>query len=614
MCGILGVYKKSGVDKDLFINQLNSIYHRGPDDHGVFFTEEFRIGLGSRRLAIQDLSINGHMPMSTNDGNYTIIYNGEIYNKDELRFELVQLGEKFTSNSDTECVLYAYKHWGVKCLQKLTGMFSIGIYDKVNNLFFLARDRAGEKPLYYWNHNNGFSFSSELKQLLLDNELPRNLDLKATKQYFEDGFSKGDVSFIKDVFKLPAGHYLIYDFNNSKFETFKYWDIPLFSKSLKSKDELLEQLDILLSASVKRQMISDVPLGVLLSGGVDSSLITSYAAENSTALKTFHISFKGFGKYDESIYAKQVADYFGTNHYELSGNEIGYEMIDEMLEYFDEPLGDSSMLPTFLVAKLTKEHVTVALGGDGGDELFGGYSTYSNLLNDKSLLANMPKANKKLFELFGSKLPIGFKGRNFLVNLTGSKHERFINNRIFDKFSIKNIFSDEYSNKLDSIESKIDIDISGDFIFDITKYDFNNYLVDDILVKVDRASMASSIELRAPFLDKSIIEFAFSQIPSDMKVGDGSMKIILKDLLNKRMPKLDFDLNRKQGFSIPLNDWIADKWQQNFLDEINNLPNLFNKNVVKKMCLNVKRGYSNSTRLYAIIIFSKWIRKYNINY
>jgi asparagine synthase (glutamine-hydrolysing) len=614
MCGILGVYNKSGIVLEQFLKQRDSISHRGPDDAGLWISDDCQIGLASRRLSIQDLSSNGRMPMVSSDSNFIIVFNGEIYNYLELKSALVDLGFSFNSNSDTECVLNAYIAWGTNCLTRLTGMFSIAVFDIKKNYLFLARDRAGEKPLYYWSHHNGFSFSSELKQLLIDNDLPRKLNFKAVKQYFEDGFAKGEVSFIDDVYKLSSGHYLIYDLNYERLEIFKYWDVPVYSNNNVIKDDLLEQLDALLSESVRKQMISDVPLGVLLSGGVDSSLITSYAVENTSDLKTFHISFDGFGKFDESAHARQVSEYFGTNHYELSGNEIEFEMIDEMLEYFDEPLGDSSMLPTFLVSKLTKEHVTVALGGDGGDELFGGYLTYATLLSDRYSLLHSSKYLSNFFDFTGSKMPAGMKGRNFLLNTRGDKYERFLNNRIFDKYSFKEIFAPDYFKELELLKSKIEIEISDDFLYDITKYDFKNYLCDDILVKVDRASMASSLELRAPFLDSHLIEFAFSQVPSYLKIGEGSLKILLKDLLKKRIPSKEFDFNRKQGFSIPLNDWIADKWHENMLQEISELPSIFNRDFIYKMCLNVKRGYSNSSRLYAIIVFSKWMKKYNILY
>ncbi len=359
-------------------------------------------------------------------------------------------------------------------------------------------------------------------------------------------------------------------------------------------------------------MISDVPLGVLLSGGVDSSLITSYAAEfSSTKLKTFHISFDGFKRFDESKFAKSISNYYDTDHYDLSGNDMEFNLLDEILNYYDEPLGDSSMLPTFLVSRLTKKYVTVALGGDGGDELFGGYTSYRDILKQAKHLNNFPDFLKDFAKNIGNALPVGLKGKNFLTNLKGTPHQRFIANRLFDNETIKRVLTNKIN--LNESISKSIIDNTGDLIYDVTKYDFKNYLVEDILVKVDRASMASSLEMRAPWLDKDLIEFAFSSVPSSLKSTEFNLKILPKELLNMRLP-ISLELDRKQGFSIPLNDWIANKWHKEFIEEIEDLPSLFNKKYILKMCTNVKYGFSNSSRLFAIVILSKWLKKYNIIY
>lgn len=614
MCGILGVFKKNGIDINLFTKQIDSIYHRGPNDSGFWINDDYKLGLGSRRLSIQDISNNGHMPMLSNDGNFIIVFNGELYNQIEIKSDLLKLGYSFKSMSDTEVALYAYVEWGEKCLNKFNGMFSIGIFDKKKNEIFLARDRSGEKPLYYWDHNWGFTFSSELKQLLCDHELPRNLNLVALNQFLEDGFTKGEETFVDGVFKLPAAHYLFYNLNNNTKSIIRYWEVPRFNNNNYCKSDLIENLDVLLSASVKRQMISDVPLGVLLSGGVDSSLITTYAAEfSSTKLKTFHISFDGFKRYDESQFAKKVADYYNTEHHDLSGSDMNFDLIDEILNYYDEPLGDSSMLPTFLVSRLTKNYVTVALGGDGGDELFGGYTSYRDIIQQDEVLKKIPSSIKYIASNFGNLLPVGLKGKNFLTNLNGTQYQRFTKNRLFDTGTIKNVLSNEIYFQLRDIKSKPILEDTGDLIYDITKYDFQNYLAEDILVKVDRASMASSLEMRAPWLDKDLIEFAFSSVPSSFKSTKNELKILPKELLKKRLP-ISLELNRKQGFSIPLNDWIANKWYNEFVDEINNLPTLFNKKFILNMCTNVKYGFSNSSRLFAIVILSKWLKKYKINY
>ena len=611
MCGILGVHKFNSIKFSVFEEQLKVILHRGPDNGGTWFNENNSVGLGSRRLAIQDLSDNANMPMFSYNHKYIIVFNGEIYNCKELKKSLLKLGYKFKSNSDTECVLHSYTQWGLNCLERLEGMFAIAIYDRQKNTFFLARDRAGEKPIYYCKNNFGFSFSSEIKQLLIDQENSKKINKVALKQFLEDGFIRGRESFIENIFKLPAGSFLIYSLNDSKIFVKKYWDIPP-KKAVKSKKEILEKLDILLSNAVETQMISDVPLGVLLSGGVDSSLIATYAAQKVDNLKTFNITFNEHKDLNESEYAKKVANYLGSQHFELDASNVDIDLIDDLVEYFDEQLADSSMLPTFIVSKLTREHVTVALGGDGGDELFGGYSHYLTYSKRHHAIDTSTKYFEKITQKVASSLPLGFKGRNFLLNSIGDSYERFMTNRLFDQFSLKKILSEEYFEEIKNLKSKAFLEKTNSLIYDLTKYDFKNYLVDDILVKIDRASMASSLELRAPFLDKNIIEFAFSEIDDTWKVNNNNLKIILKELLKNKLP-INLDQNRKQGFSIPLNKWISTNWFEYFLNEIDELEKIFNKDYVFKMCLNIKRGYSNSSRLFALIMLNKWIKKYNIS-
>jgi asparagine synthase (glutamine-hydrolysing) len=613
MCGILGIYKLKKVDKNQFEEQLNIINHRGPDDSGTWFNGDQTLALGSKRLAIQDLSPKGHMPMASDDERFIIAFNGEIYNHFDIRVKLSQQNISFKSNSDTETVLQAFMYWGADCLNQLNGMFAIAIFDQKKRQLFIARDRAGEKPLYYWKHTGGFSCSSELKQLLLDDDLTRKLNPTALKQYLENGFLKGDQSFIKDVFQLPPAHFLQYNIESGQINLQRYWGIPDFKPGKATQEELLDEFDVLMDRAVKRQMIADVPLGVLLSGGVDSSLVTAYAAKHTQKLRTFHISFDGFGKYNEAEYARTVSKVFNTEHVELSGNDMTFEMIDEALNFYDEPLGDSSMLPTILVSQLTKQYVTVALGGDGGDELFGGYTTYASLLKQRGTIERVPQSLRVFAAKMASALPIGFKGRNFLKQLPGKAEARFLHNRLFDAHSIKSLLATEIYNEIKSIKSKAGIYNSSDFIYNVTRYDFENYLPEDILVKVDRASMSVSLEMRAPFLDKEIIEFAFGKVSGAYKSTESELKILPKLLLKRKMPE-EFNVNRKQGFSIPLNDWIASTWFDSFMKEIDDFPVFFNKELVRKMCINIKKGYANSSRLFALVVLSKWIKKYKINY
>jgi asparagine synthase (glutamine-hydrolysing) len=614
MCGIIGCFNENNIDKQLFVKQLLSIEHRGPDDEGFWLSKEGTIALGSRRLAIQDISSNGHMPMISEDDRYVIVLNGEIYNHPILKQILISDGFKFKSNSDTETVLYSYIKWGKECVNYLEGMFAFAIHDKYEQTIFIARDIAGEKPLYYNVFDTGIEFASEMKALLQNTKVDRKLNPLAFQQYLNNGFVGNDVTFIVGLKKLPAAHFLLYDLKLKSYTVSRYWHVPNFENKNIAEQDLLSKLDILLSKSVKDQLISDLPVGVLLSGGLDSSLIAAYAAENySSKIKTFNISFNGFGKFDESVYAKKVAQHFDTEHIELSGNDLSFEMIDRILDYYDEPIADSSVLPTFLVSELTKQYVTVALGGDGGDELFGGYTNYKELLKVEKIKTNQFSFLFEGIAKIASYLPVGLKGRNYLMSFEGSSYENFLKNKFFDDKSILDILNENYIyQNLDTNNKKI-IKKTGNILYDITKYDFENYMCEDILVKVDRASMASSLELRAPWLNKNIIEFAFSEVPSYLKANKLNTKILPKKLAKMKLPS-NLDINRKQGFSIPISDWIKDRWFKQFEEEINDLPeNLFNRKKCLQLLHNEKKGFSNSHRLFALIIFNKWFKKYKVH-
>ena len=606
MCGILGVYKCNGISESLFKDQLDVINYRGPDSEGIWKSGNQKCYLGSKRLSINDLSSSGNMPM-TYDSNFTIVFNGEIYNHNFIRNKLIELGHTFNSKSDTECVLKAYVEWGTDCLDAFEGMFSFIIHDELKNQLFFARDIVGEKPLYYWKHKNGLSISSELKQLLIDDELDRKLELNALNNYLKNGYLKDSETLILNVFQLPKAHYAIFDINSNKLKLKKYWELPKYIDTNKSLNSLTEELDLLLMQSVKKQTECEVPFGVFLSGGVDSSLLTYYASKSSKEkIKTFHISFPGHAQLNESKYAKLVSEICDTDHYELDGGAISFEMIKDLIENFSDPIADSSILPTFLVSKLTSQKVKVAIGGDGGDELFGGYKTYKKFLRLDPILELIPEIFFKTIKSVAKVLPIGLKGRNFLLVTEKNAQSSFTSNRLFDEYSIKKML------KLKPIKSyKIKSSIN-DLIYFFTSYDFNNYLTSNILKKVDRCSMANSLEVRAPFLDKKIIEFAFEKVPSKYKTDKKRTKIILKELLKSKIGE-KLDLERKQGFSIPIHDWINDRWYDKVKVELMQLPcSLFDIDFVLKMLENNKKGYSNSSRIFSLVILSIWFRRYNI--
>ncbi len=610
MCGILGDINSKGINKSVFQKQLEVIHHRGPDSTGIWHNSNDTVFLGSKRLSIQDLSTNGTMPMKSDDGRYVIVFNGEIYNFKIIKQKLIKFGFTFNSGSDTEVVLKSFIHYGVSFLEHLVGMFAIAIYDSEKEELVLARDRIGEKPLYYWEKSDGISFSSQLNQLFLNEKLDRRLDYNSLQDYLSYGYVRENRTLISNVKKLLPAHYLIYSIKKKRLIINKYWSIPSYQRNNLNKNELVHKFDGLLKQSVKNQLISDVPVGVLLSGGIDSSLVTAYASDISDKqIKTFHISLGGYSKFNEAKYAKSVANYFGTSHIELSGNEIEYSLLDVITEFTDEPLSDSSLLPSFLVSELTSNHLKVVLGGDGGDELFGGYTTYKRILNlNNRLTENIPNLVRSAVANISKYLPTGTKGRHFLMGLSGGIRDQFVYNSLFDNYSISKILKNK-----NILKNNFLFSVSEDLLYDITKIDMLNYLPNDILFKVDRSSMAYSLETRAPFLDKSVVEFAFKDVKSEFKIADGKLKLLPKLLLNEKI-KADINFDRKQGFSIPLDEWFRTKWYDNLFTDINNFEELINKEYALKLLSGLKKGKSNSERLFALVMLDKWLKKNNINY
>jgi asparagine synthase (glutamine-hydrolysing) len=610
MCGILGDINLSGVNGSVFERQLEVIHHRGPDGTGIWNNYNETVFLGSKRLSIQDLSKNGSMPMKSDDGRYVIVFNGEIYNFKLLKEKLLKFGYTFNSNSDTEVVLKSFLHFGIGFLEHLVGMFAIAIYDSAKEELVLARDRIGEKPLYYWENSDGISFASQLNQLFLNNRLDRNLDYKSLQDYLSYGYVREDRTLIKDVKKLMPAHYLIYSSKKKTLKINEYWSIPKYQENSLDEKELVQKFDGLMKQSVKNQLISDVPVGVLLSGGVDSSLVTAYASETSgKKIQTFHISLEGHSKINEAKYAKSVSNYFGTSHVVLGGDEIEYELLDVISEFTDEPLSDSSLLPSFLVSKLTSNHLKVVLGGDGGDELFGGYKKYERTINlNKRITKNIPNSIRNMTANISKYLPTGMRGRHFLMSLSGDIRDQFISNTLFDNYSIRKILKDT-----NLLKNEFLFSASDDLVYDITKIDMRNYLPNDILFKVDRSSMAYSLEARAPFLDKNIVEFAFKDVKSEFKIKDKKLKLLPKLLLNEKI-KDDINFDRKQGFSIPLDDWFRTKWHDSLLTDIHNFEKLINKDYALSLLSGLKKGRSNSEKLFALVMLDKWLKNNNVNY
>jgi len=622
MCAIIGCVLNSKSNSKNYFKWLTQgadlMEHRGPDDKGIWWSDNNQVGLGHRRLSIIDLSTSGKQPMENFSRNFVIVFNGEIYNYKELRNFLIKKGYHFNSFTDTEVILNAYQEWGTECLTRLIGMFAFTIYDKIKQIMFCARDRAGEKPFFYSLQEKNFFFSLELKVFLKSSYFSNKINPLSMDCYLAYGYVPGDLCIADKFKKLPAAHALIFDIKKNSLNIWKYWELSKF-QILKNtsfdKEDLLSKFQIILEEVVKNQMVADVPIGVLLSGGVDSSLIATIAAQNTNKLKTFTVGFSQFKEYDERKFARIVANFLGSDHVEIEAEDINLNIIKNLSRQFDEPIADSSMIPTFLVSREVKKYCTVALGGDGGDELFGGYKHYDRLLWLNSYSKYLPKKLKKIIASAAKTyLPIGFKGRNWLQSLmTDFKTELPLIANFFDAntrselvkilnltTNAENIWKERVPNNLD-------------FIQRLTRMDFENYLTDDILVKVDRSSMLNSLEIRSPFLDQRIVEFAFGKIPSYLKTTESQRKIFLKELAKKILPK-ELDLNRKQGFSIPLDKWLrSGPWRDFFKAVLSDKNCIFDQAITNKLFVDQNKGHNNSERLFSLVLFELWRQEYSMN-
>ena len=556
MCGICGFCSTSDFfSNDDLVRMTDTMSHRGPDASGYFY--EGFIGLGHRRLSIIDLSTAANQPMHSHDGKFVIVFNGEIYNFQEIKKEL--LSEKnitFTTNSDTEVILEAFIHWGVDFVQKLNGMFAIAIFNKTNKTLFIFRDRIGIKPLYYFFDGHNFAFASELKALKSNSYIRKStrLNYAAINEFLHLGYIPEPHTIYDKIFKFPAGSFAT--LKNGGFNIVSYWKIEDKIREKQAIDEsgAKSKLKELLESSVRYRLISDVPFGTFLSGGIDSSLVTAIAQNiSSEPVKTFSIGFTD-SKYNESHYAKAVADYLGTNHYEFTVTEKdALQLIPELLDVYDEPYADSSAIPTMLVSKLARQHVTMTLSGDGGDELFMGYGAYNWA----------KRMNNPLLKAFHHQLYSGF-------SLLGNKYKRAA--QLFDYQKVSDLKSHIFSQEQNMFKrQEISSLLSAEFYkeFDLDEhyenlklspseaqslFDLNYYLKDDLLVKVDRASMKYSLETRVPILDYRIVEFAYN-LPEHLRLNGKTQKYLLKKVLYDYVPAHYFD-RPKWGFSIPLQKWL----------------------------------------------------------
>lgn len=615
MCGISGFYSSEAIfSKDDLIRMTDSMIHRGPDASGYFY--EGSIGLGHRRLSIIDLSAAANLPMFSQDNNYVIVFNGEIYNFQEIKKELLaQKPVQFRTNSDTEVILEAFILWGVEFVQKLNGMFAIAIYNKQDKTLFMFRDRIGIKPIYYFFDGKNFAFSSELKAVMKINLIREKVQLNYTaiNEYLHLGYIPEPHSIYDKIYKFPSGNYAIINESGIAFQ--EYWNIDskINAEKISDETEAHARLKDLLVSSVKYRLICDVPFGTFLSGGIDSSLITAIAQRvSSNPVKTFSIGFND-SKFNESHYAKAVAEYLGTNHHEFFVTEKdAIDLIPDLTDVYDEPYGDSSAIPTMLVSKLARQHVTMTLSGDGGDELFLGYGAYkwAKRLNNPFI--------KRFHSIFYSGLSLS--GNKYLHNAQLFNYQNYSNikshifsqeNNLFGRSELSALLLPEAIRDVMLDENNFNQNPS--VAESQSLFDLNYYLKDDLLVKVDRASMKYSLETRVPILDYRIIEFAYN-LPEKLKLNGETHKYLLKKVLYDYIPAHYFD-RPKWGFSIPLYKWFRKDLRFLVEDSLSESSirknNILNYDVVKDLkerFFNKNQDYLN-TRIWLLIMLNKFLEK-----
>jgi asparagine synthase (glutamine-hydrolysing) len=616
MCGIVGMCGSSaGVSPEILARMCGTLAHRGPDDDGLWTSADGSVAFGHRRLAIIDLSPGGHQPMTDGEGRCHLVFNGEIYNYRELRDELERLGHRFHSASDTEVLLEAYRAWGPDCVTRLNGMFAFALYDAAARTLFAARDRAGEKPFFYRHADGRLAFGSELKALLADPACPRVVDPRALDAYLAFGYVPYDQCMVKGVRKLPAGHALQYEVENNRLRTWRYWQLPAPHPGDVPESDLVARLHALLLDSVRRRLVADVPVGIMLSGGVDSGLVTAMAAEVTRHVRTFTVAFPGHRPYDEAPYAQAVADYLGTHHTALVAEPATVDLLPELARQFDEPLADSSMVPTYLVSRLIRREATVALGGDGGDELFGGYPHHSWIQSQARLRRYVPDVvGRTLRPVASALLPVGVRGRNYVIGLAGDESfgiSQF--NQLFDSALRQRLLGRRLAGGSSPEAFKASLWREGTAVQRATAVDFLSYLPDDILTKVDRASMAASLEVRAPWLDHRLIEFAFAEVPDHLRATRLARKVLPRRLAERLLPP-SLDLARKQGFSLPLAAWLKGGWGA-FVRDVLTSPaqDTFDHRVVRQLLAGQRRGRTNEHRLFALTLFALWRREYQMS-
>ena len=621
MCGIAGQVNMDGrpVNRERIAAMGARLRHRGPDDQGVYVNGP--VGLAHQRLSILDLSPAGHQPMSNEDGSVWIVFNGEIYNFQELRDSLPS-SHRLRSRSDTEVIIHLYEEHGVQCLSMLRGMFAFAIWDQRHQRLVLARDRLGKKPLFYTADERGLAFASELKALLVDRTCP-DIDPVALHHYLTFQYVPAPRTIFRGIRKLPPGHLLVYE--GGKVSESAYWSLDYDRKApIRSEAECLEEFRTLLEESVRLRLVSDVPLGAFLSGGVDSSSVVAVMSRlMNEPVKTFSIGFKE-EPYNELPYAGEVARLFGTDHHEFIVEPKALEILPTLVRIYDEPFADSSAIPTYYVSQLSRQYVTVVLNGDGGDELLGGYPRYRFTALDHAIPRYLSTSSREsLRRAFGSWLPnargvrrLREKAERLLAPVSRTYLSRIC---YFSPAEKDELYTADFSGTIrghdsyDLLTGWFEEAKATELLDQLLSVDTRSYLPDDLLVKVDRATMAHALEARSPFLDHRLMEFSAS-LPVSMKVRNGQTKYLLKAAMRGTLP--DHILDRpKQGFGVPIDRWFREDCRE-FLREVLLSPRCvqrgyFRPEVVRRMIDDHQHGKADyAYRLYALLMLELWHREY----
>lgn len=627
MCGICGkinIDAKKKVDGNLIERMCSVLSHRGPDDAGVYLKDN--IGLGHRRLSVLDVTQAGHQPMTNEDRTIWIVFNGEIYNYRELRKELEKKGHVFLSSSDTETIIHLYEEKGIECLQDLRGMFAFALWDAKEKSLFLARDRLGKKPLVYSHNNNRFLFASELKALLFDQEVSREINTTAIQNYLTYGYIASPQTIFSDIKKLPPAHYLILKEGSIKIK--KYWDLSYQKKLVygslgEYKDHFLE----LFYESVKMRLRSDVSFGAFLSGGIDSSIIVAVMSRFlEQPVKTFSIGFEE-ESYNELPFARIVADKYKTEHHEFIVKPDVVDVLPKLMWSYNEPFADPSAVPTYYLSKATREHVTVALSGDGGDECFAGYNRYLHALSSLNYGKCASLAGRKMINTVASLLPAGNTGRNlsgrvkrFLKHVCEQPEKQYL--RWISHFNDdlrSEICASDFRRSMadhdpaDYIAELYHASDAESFLDKILNVDVMSYLPEDLMVKTDIASMACSLEVRSPFMDHRIMEFAAS-LPADMKIYKGTLKYFLKQAAVELVPSQIIS-RKKQGFGLPVANWLREDLKEMtydlLLDKQTFERGYFRREAIEKLITEHMTGQNDHCyRIWNLLCLELWFRAY----